>query len=180
MIDSPPLENRDQESTNSQPLFTAPDFGQTPTSPPLVTVVWKWTIPLGLGAIFLSFFTWQCGSAAYQGSALSNKAVWRFHEHLNNGEFGAICDEADEVLAQSEKRDELLDLLESVHRKLGDSGEEKLVNLRVNVTTRGTFIFARYTTTFDHGKATETFDWRKNGTTLKLCGYNVESRVFLQ
>ena len=126
------------------------------------------------------FVVWQCGSALYEGPALSNRAVWRFHAHLNSGEFEAICNEADEVLAQGENREELLDVLQAVHRKLGDAGEEKFVNLHVDVTTNGTFILSQYATTFDQGKATETFTWRKSGRTLKLYSYHVESRVFLQ
>jgi hypothetical protein len=130
--------------------------------------------------VLVLFVLWQCGSALYQGPALSNNAVWRFHTHLNNGEFGAICDEADVPLAQGEMRDELLDILQGVHRKLGDAGEEKLVNLNVNVTVSGTFLHTQYVTTFAQGQATENFTWRKSGETLELYRYYVQSRAFLQ
>jgi hypothetical protein len=159
----------------TSPQIPVPDFTYKPQRPK--RVLWKWTV--AIGAIGLLFLMWQCGSAFYFGSKLANDAVQRFHTELNSGKYNQICDEADEAFSQSDKRDELLHLLESVHRKLGNAGSEKQVNLTVNAMTSGTFVVAHFTTQFDQGQAEETFTWRKSAGSLKLYGYNVNSRVFL-
>ena len=50
----------------------------------------------------------------------------------------------------------------------------------VNAGTSGTFIVARYDTTFARGKATETFTWIKRNGVLKLYGYHVESNALVE
>jgi hypothetical protein len=127
----------------------------------------------------MAFLMWQCGSALYSGSKLAEEAVRSFHLELNNSEYDQICAEADDAFSGGEKKEELLHLLEAVHRKLGNADTEKRVNLRVNATTGGTFLIAHFATQFSQGQATETFTWRKSGSTLKLYGYNVMSKAFL-
>jgi len=156
----------------------APNFGSTPAPAPQKRVLWKWSLAL-LG-ILLLFLMWQCGSALYQGRGLSNAAVRHFHSELNGAQYEEIWKEADEGFASSEKHDELVRFLEAVHRKLGNAGAESMTNLNVNATTGGTFITANYTTTFDQDQASETFIFRKAGTTLKLYRYNVQSNAFLK
>jgi hypothetical protein len=155
-------------------LVPAPDFGYT-TSPK--RVLWKWSV--AAAAAILVFLMWQCGSALQQGRGLANAAVRHFHQELNSGNYEHICQGADEGFSQGEKHDELLRLLEAVHRKLGDAGDESQVNMNVNATTDGTFITTEYNTRFAQGQAIETFTWVKSGGTLKLYGYNVQSKALL-
>ena len=152
-----------------------PDFGYTAASSRRLL----WKSLLGLIAIILAFLMWQCGSALHQGRQLANAAVQRFHQELNSGHYEKICQDAEEGFSQGEKRDELLKVLEAVHRKLGDAGEGSQINMNVNATTDGTFITTDYNTRFVQGQAIETFTWIKNGTTLKLYGYNVQSKALL-
>ena len=154
----------------------APDFGHDHA--PRKPVLWKWS--LAAAAAILLVLMWRCGSALYEGRALSNKAVWHFHTQLNDGQFEGICSEADSAFSQSENRDDFLRFLEGVHRKLGDAGEEKLTNIWANVTTKGTFLTVEYTTTFAQGQAKEVFTWRRDGATLKLYRYDIQSPVFLK
>jgi len=153
----------------------APDFKQRPERSK--RVLWKWS--LAIGAIWLLFLMWQCGSGLYSGSKLASEAVRRFHSQLNSGDYIQICVEADEAFSQSEQRDDLLHFLESIHQKLGNAGADKQTNVRVNATTGGTFVTVQFTTQFDRGQADETFTWRKSGSTLKLYQYNVNSRALL-
>lgn len=102
-----------------------------------------------------------------------------FHQELNGSHYEEICRDADDGFSQGEKHDELLRLLEAVHRKLGDASDESQTSMNVNATTDGTFITADYNTRFVQGQAIETFTWIKSGGTLKLYGYNIQSKVLL-
>jgi hypothetical protein len=106
--------------------------------------------------------------------------VQRFHRQLNADDYVDICDEADEAFAQSKQHDQLIRLLDSVHRKLGKAVTVQQLNINVNATLGGTFLTARYTTKFEQADAVETFTWRKSGSTWKLYGYNVQSEAFLK
>jgi hypothetical protein len=155
----------------------APSLEPEPERRPRVRVLWKWS--LAALAAFIAFGAYQCGTALYQGRGLSGAAVRHFHQQLNAAQFEAICNEAGEGFSAPEKRDELTKLLSAVHRKLGDAGDSSLFNIRVNVEPGGTFLTADYNTSFARGPATETFTWKKNGTTLKLYGYNIQSNALI-
>ncbi len=161
----------------SEPVqSTTPNLGSS-ASPPK-RVLWKWS--LAVTAAVLVYMMWQCQSALNLGSESADQAVRRFHDHLNRGEFDQICGEGDGVFSQGEKHDELVHVLEQVHRKLGSAEGSRRVNLHANVGTGGTFVTAQFITHFEMAPATETFTWRKGWDTLKLYGYNVQSDAFLK
>jgi hypothetical protein len=151
------------------------DFFSSPT--PRKKVLWKWS--LALTSVFLVFLMWQCGSALLQGHTLAETAVQRFHQHLNQGEFEQIAQEADEAFNQNGKSEELLKFLEVVHRKLGDVNTATFTNIRVNATTKGTFVTTDYQTTFANGSGIEKFTWIKQNGALKLYGYHVDSKELI-
>jgi hypothetical protein len=140
-----------------------------------IRVLWKWSF--FITAIVLAFLMWQCGSALIQGRRSANDAVRHFHEQLNAGGYEQICQEASDGFREGANRDELIRLLQGVHKKLGAVDTESLVNLSVNATTNGTLVTSRYNTKFAAGSAVETFTWIKSGSTLKLYGYNVQSNA---
>lgn len=140
---------------------------------PRVRMRWKWSL-IAL-ALLLGYGSYQCGTGMYQGWKLSKTAVWHFHEQMNNGQFEAIYQEADPGFTQGGERNMWVKFLGAVHRKLGDAGETNLVNLRVNAETTGTYVTAEFNTKFARGPATETFTWKKDGSALKLHGYNIQS-----
>jgi Protein of unknown function (DUF4019) len=141
------------------------------------TVLWKWSFVAT--AAILVFLMWQCGSALYRGRQLAETAVREFHRNFNTGQYEQVYLAADPTFAQNANHEELLKLLEAVHRKLGDAKSEKLLSLNVNTLPSGTFIITRYTTVFTLGTATETFTWIKRGSTLKLYGYNIQSNALI-
>jgi hypothetical protein len=156
--------------------LSAPDFESA--SKPQKRVLWKWS--LVVTAFLLLFLLWQCGSASYLGYKSGDKVVQRFHTQLNAGDYEEICSEADEAFSQSGTHDEALHFLDQVHKKLGNAGSAKQVQVNVSVTTQGAFVTSLFSTQFDEGTAQETFIWRKNGLDLKLYRYNVQSPVFLK
>jgi hypothetical protein len=64
-----------------------------------------------------------------------------------------------------------------VHRKLGDAGSGKLTNLNVSAQSGGTFITVQYDTKFARGPAVESFTWIKEGNSVKLYRYNIQSNL---
>jgi hypothetical protein len=143
-----------------------------------IQVFWKWSF--FITAVVLAFFMWQCGSGLLQGRRSSNEAVRQFHEKLNAGEYDLICQDASELFTRSATHDELIQLFQGVHAKLGSADSEKLLNIAVNANTFGTFITARYNTQFTSGPGVETFSWIKSTGALKLAGYNVQSNALLK
>jgi hypothetical protein len=161
---------------NTPSQVANPNVGHHSSAP--IRILWKWS--LAIAGILLILLAWECGSALFSGASLADNAVQRFHGQLNGGKFEEISREADEGLSQGEKRDELFNFLEAVHRRLGDAETQKRINLRVNATTRGSFLISQYDTQFSQGQAIETFTWRKNGRALKLYEYNVQSTALLK
>jgi Protein of unknown function (DUF4019) len=174
-------------STSDDLLPLVPDTSITPSADPHAEkvrqqssrkgILWKWS--LGLTAILLTYFMWQCGSALVQGRTLANAAVHHFHEKLNSGQYEEICRSADQAFTAAQGHEEVVKFLTAVHRKLGNAGAESQVNIRVDSNTNGTFITTFYRTEFASGAATETFTWRKSGGAIRLLGYNVQSSALL-
>jgi len=122
---------------------------------------------------------WQCGSALVQGRKLATAAVRHFHQQLNAEKYEEIYREADEGFRAGQSHDELIQFLQAVHKKLGNAGDEKQVNIRVDTNTRGTFTTTWYNTTFVNGTASERFTWVKSDGALELYAYHIESNALL-
>lgn len=153
--------------------FPVPTMGtEQPEKRPKV-IFWKWS--LIATAIFLAYLMWACGSGLYHGKHLADGSVHRFHQQFNAGEYEDICREGVAGFSQPENRDKLIKLLGAVHRKLGDATAESMTYIHVSATTHGTFLTTTYSSTFEKGKAEETFTWLKSGSALKLSGYNIQS-----
>ncbi|MBV9608317.1 MAG: DUF4019 domain-containing protein [Acidobacteria bacterium] len=124
----------------------------------------------------LGAFSWQCGSGMSAAAHLSDAAVQHFHSQLDSGNYEAILQESDSAFQNSDSHDELLRFMAAVHSKLGASRSTRRTNIFVNASTRGTFIKTTYQSVFEPGNAVETFTWTKATGSLKLVGYDIESR----
>ena len=153
-----------------------PDLTYKPKEPMLkVKFLWKWSFLFLL--VLVAWGMWQCGSALRLGSRLADSAVQQFHRHLNAAEYEAICAEAAEGFCASGADGEVMRFLKGVHEKLGASGAATRGNINVNTSGNGALVTVVYNTTFAIGPAVETFTWIKNGSTLKLYGYNIQSNA---
>jgi hypothetical protein len=159
---------------------SAPDLSYRPKEPKFkVRVLWKWSFMLL--AVLMAWGMWQCGSALVLGARLADEAVAQFHERLDAGQYDMICEEAIQGFCSGGADGEAARFLKGVHEKLGMAGVATRGNLNVTSTTSGTFVRVEYETKFAIGSAVETFTWMKDGNTLKLRGYNVQSNaLFLQ
>jgi hypothetical protein len=122
---------------------------------------------------------WKCGSAMVRGRKLADGAVLHFHQQLNTEQYEEIYREADKGFKEGQNHEELVKFLNAVHRKLGNAGDEKQINIRVDTNTRGTFITTVYNTAFAGGAATEMFTWVEDGNSLKLYGYRIQSTALV-
>jgi hypothetical protein len=152
-----------------------PNFEQSANPPK--RILWKWSI--AIAAVVLLYLIWQLGFALHSGPKLADEAVRRFHDELNRGQYDEICREGDEGFSKGERHDNLLRFLQLVHTRLGNAEVTKQVNLHVKAGTGGTFLTSQYSSQFAQGQAVETFTWRKQGGTLTLYGYSVQSKALL-
>lgn len=160
---------------SASPTFPSSDGSQK--TPRRFRVHWKWSIVIA--TLLLILLMWQCGSALIGGRSLADAAVKRFHQQLNNQQYGQIYSEAHPALATGKGQEDLARLLEAMSAKLGEVRSETFGTMNVQATTNGTFITVQYNTEFASGPALETFTWMKDGDKLKLYGYNIRSNAFL-
>lgn len=139
-------------------------------------MLWKWSA--ALGTLILVLLMWRCGSTLVQGRKLADAAVRQFHERMNSENYEEIYRDADEGF-RGQNHEDSIRFLEAVHNKLGTAGTATQINVRVDTNTRGTFLTTQYSTTFAAGAATEMFTWIKNGGTLKLYGYHIQSNTLM-
>jgi hypothetical protein len=141
-------------------------------------ILLKWS--LIATALLLSYFIWEFGSGLMAGAGPSDDAVRRFHSLLDSRNYEELLRESDEGFQHADTHEELLKFFAGVHSKLGASRDSTRTHISVQLTTHGTFVKVAYQSTFERGKATETFTWRKavDGG-LSLFGYNVQSNALL-
>ena len=109
---------------------------------------------------------------------LGNQAVKQFHEQLAAGQYVAIYDAADETLRESTSKSNFVNLLQSVHDKLGDV--QDLNSSWKGVAFHGSqsaTIALYFDTKFANGTGTEQFVWQKHDNRLTLSRYQIMSKV---
>ncbi len=148
-----------------------------PLPPPRKRVLWKWS--LAFTAVIVAYVVWQIGSGMKLARTSVDAAVQHFHEQLNQGKYQEIVQETDEGFRKGWTNDELLRFFTRVHTKLGNAGVTSAAGIKVTTTPSGTFVTTVYNTKFEKGDAAETFSWLKTAGTLKLHGYNINSKVFV-
>ena len=119
-----------------------------------------------------------CGGMASIGP--SRDAVARFHQQLDARQFERIWSEADDAFRGSTTREQALQLLDAIHRKLGAvvSSTERAWNVRSFVGSgalSGDFVQLTEDTTFERGIGAEDFAWKIVDGTPRLAGYHINS-----
>jgi len=109
----------------------------------------------------------------------STNSVSQFHAELNNEDYQSIYSQADQRFRDASKREDLFQLLGAVHRKLGTVQGAERQNFHVNFNTSGTQVVVTYNTKFSGGDAVEEFVWAKDGDTLRLLHYNINSNALI-
>ena len=119
------------------------------------------------------------GCSMSTDTKVAERAVDTFHEMLNAGQSDAIYSASGDELKKAAKREELVALLDAIHRKLGVTKSWTKKGWNVNYHTSGTFVTLNYSTIFDGGDAAEQFVYRlKDGKAL-LAGYHINSTALI-
>ena len=109
---------------------------------------------------------------------LGNQAVQQFHEQLAAGEYAEIYDTADETLRESTSKSDFVNLLQSVHEKLGNVQglNSSWKGVAFHGDQRAT-IALYFDTTFTNGTGTEQFVWQEHNNRVTLSRYQIKSKV---
>jgi len=130
-------------------------------------------ILVALFAVFALF----SGPAA-RNTKLANQAVKQFHDQLDAGQYAAIYDGADETLRETTSESDFVNLLQSVHQKLGN-----VQDLNLSWTGiawhggQGVTISLIYNTKFTYGSGNEQFVWQSHDNRVTLGRYRIKSNV---
>ena len=108
---------------------------------------------------------------------IGGDAVAAFHRQLDAGQFAAIESGGGPEIKTPPGR--LVQLLEVVHRKLGQIKSSQQVGFNDQVNTGGHFMALDYKTTFANGVAAENFYYRIDGGKAVLAGYHINSDALI-
>jgi hypothetical protein len=109
---------------------------------------------------------------------LGNQAVKQFHGQLAAGQYVAIYDAADETLRESTSKSDFVNLLQSVHEKLGDVQDlnSSWIGVAFHGGQRAT-IALYFDTKFTNGTGAEQFAWQEHDNHLTLSRFQIKSKV---
>jgi len=109
---------------------------------------------------------------------LGHQAVKQFHQQLASGQYVEIYDVADETLRETTSKSDFVNLLRSVHEKLGDveSLNPGWQGIAFHGVQRMT-ISEYFDTKFTHGNGEESFVWQAHDGRLTLGEYQIKSSV---
>jgi hypothetical protein len=169
MATTPPLASAERASSATP----APAIAQSAPKRQNYTTL-KWS--LFFSVLVFAAGGWWFVTAMMHGRSVANAASRRFHEEYNTGAYDQMFANLSPGMSSPQKHAALLAFLKTLNNKLGDAGEETMTGINITTTTaNGTVMTVIYNTTFARGKAVETFAWIKNGDSLKLNGYHVNS-----
>ena len=131
---------------------------------------------LVLALVAVSMLT-ACGVKQSVGDAEAQ--ISTFHADINAGRFDEIWNESSAELRKASSKDDFLNLMKAIHRKLGPVKKSQNVGWNANATTGGTFITVQMQAEFARGSGIEQFIYRKSGDDLQLNAYNINSRDLL-
>src|SRR5882757_2941336 len=91
----------------------------------------------------------MCTSCGFkEGKDAGEKAVTEFHDQFNNEKYHEIYSAADDRFKQASTEQEILDLLQAIHRKLGTVKNSSEAGFFVNTNPLETVVTLTYQTEF--------------------------------
>jgi uncharacterized protein DUF4019 len=114
------------------------------------------------------------GCSAAKDEAGAEQAVGRFHQMLDAGRYAEMYDIAAPEMKSATPKASFVQLMETIHRKLGSVKRAKQQGWNVNYGTAGAIVRLSYQTDFAGGTGTEQFVFRA-GPGPALVAYNINS-----
>jgi hypothetical protein len=104
-------------------------------------------------------------------------AVRAFHAQLDAHQYEAIVAAAGGEIGHVRSQAEFLQLLESVHDRLGNTKSSKETSWTAKFGNDDAVLTLDYATAYANGDATEHFSYRMKGNDVRLVGYRIESKA---
>ena len=128
-------------------------------------------------SVGLAYLIAACSMSA--NTQLADQEVPKFHASLDASDFAALYDAGAQELKAVTTKQDFVNLLEAVHRKLGAVSKSEKTGWNVNYNTGGTYATLTYTTTFARGAGTEQFVYRIEDKRALLVGYHINSNALI-
>ena len=111
---------------------------------------------------------------------LAKQAAVSFHHQLDAGKFAETYSAAGPDLRAAATQQQWVQLLDMVHRKLGNFKSAPEPGWNDMVATGGHFITLTYQSTYEHGVAEEQIVYKMVGGKALLIGYHVTSNALIE
>ena len=131
------------------------------------------TLPFCLWmGLFLSLAACSFG----ESMKTAENAVQQFHSRYNARQYHDMYMDADQMFRESGSEASLAELLDAIHRKLGNVEGATQNDREANWnSSTGTRVALSYRVKFSQGEGTEEFLWQAKGKAAKLLAYNINS-----
>ena len=110
-----------------------------------------------------------------EGKPAAEKAITQFHSMLDQERYDEIYDASDPAMKDAATREKMLKIFTAVHTKLGKVTGSTQTRWQVGNFNLKSAVMIEAETTFEKGKATESFTFFIDGQTATLAGYFVNS-----
>ena len=111
--------------------------------------------------------------------AAAEAATETFHVRFSDGKYADIYQDASPELHKAITEAAFVAMMQGVSRKLGGFRAASPAGWKVHTATNGQTVTLGYSSTFEKGKANETFTWISHGEAMQLQNYNVNSQAFV-
>ena len=139
---------------------------------------WIWITLAIVIALGWGVFTFV--RAIQKGGGESDQAMAHFHQQMDVGDCAGIYSEASPELRTTTKSEEWTSMCEGLKTAMGTYTSTNRGTVNLQKTTAGSFVEVSYESQFSNGPAHESFLWKRDGTTLRLHRYNINSPVLLK
>lgn len=119
-----------------------------------------------------------CG-AVIDGKPAAEKAIERFHAMLDDERYAEIYAGLDPKFKDVTSEQEMTEILQAVHIKLGKVRSSTNQTWRANSFNLETQILMVQNTEFEQGKAVENFTFLYADKKVSLMGYNINSKELI-
>lgn len=130
-----------------------------------------------IGAIIVCLAAQGC--VFKKAKQVSESCVNTFHQELNDAKFTEMYAATTDGFKSTGSESEFIKFMSAVHQKLGAYESSKQISWRVNAGFKKTVAVVKYESTFEKGKAVETFAVIVSGESAAIQGYLIESRALL-
>lgn len=114
-------------------------------------------------------------SSLFGGTASSEKAVERFHQQFNDGQFDDIYSGGSKEFKDAAPQNDFVAMLRHINGRLGKMKSKSLGSWGIRTVGIGSVVELKYDTEFENGPGKEKFTFLMVNDEPKLLGYEVEA-----